>query len=460
MKSDNNRLEKTLFEISCLMLLIVMVHGLIQGWVDDGFSPEVQLIKLFIIVISGSFYLFSRLFHHYESFRIPFIVVLVFTQLFFWFRLSGIYGPSGVGTVGVGMIVIMITPARWRITTLISVCLICILIVYLQFNTDWVYLDEKQYETMPFDYIVITTCVLMIVNQVKFQFDRERTIVTHQNKKLEALNASLQASIEEHEKTIRKLKSTREKLINSEKMASVGRLTAGLAHELNNPLNFIGGNVRPILKDLEELKEGLSREAVEKNQHIFDEIQLLLENVAHGSHRATDIIANLLKISPRAKEHVTEIHLNALATQTCQLLEKTHPTISFECHFEQEVILHGNATELNQVILNLLKNAVDAAEQVIRPHISIHIAQTDHEAVLKICDNGAGVHEEHLSKIFEPFFTTKEEGKGTGLGLYISYGIIRKHKGKIRYSALYPGSCFAVHLPLRKKTNQSLTNLS
>lgn len=448
MNPDKNRLEKKLFEISCAMLCIVMLYALVQGWLYYRFS-KIQLVEIGIIIIAGSFFSASRFFEKFEVLRIPMILLLLIAQIYFWFRLSGIYGPSAITMLCIGLIILVISPSKWRLKMLFLVGILCVTIVYLQYTTDWVYIIKEENQKLHFDYVVIIICSLILINYLKSQFDKEREMVFHQNKVLETLNKSLKESIEKYEKTIRKLNTTQEQLIDSEKMAAVGGLTAGLAHELNNPLNFIGGNIDPILKDLEEIKQSLAEESLNNNAHIFDEINLLLENVADGSRHASEIINNLLKISPRgSKDQLKNIHLNDLVLKTSQLLGKVYANVTISFDFKFEAYFHGNVTELNQVLLNLFKNAVDALEGVTNPIITVQIALQNDEILLKICDNGSGIQNHHKNQIFDPFFTTKDEGKGTGLGLYISYGIIQKHHGKMEYSPHDPGSCFSIYLPL------------
>lgn len=448
MNSQPNRLEKSLFQISCLLLMIIMTHGLITGLINYPLS-KMHLIELMTILISGCFYFWSKCSSEFEYLRMPLLALMAFTLVYFWFRLCGIYGPSGIGAVAFGMVAILISPPGWRVTLLILASLLTITLVYLQFNTSLVYLDVNTYKLLPLDYLVITICLLLIVNKVKSQFEAERQVIFFQKDELEQLNKTLQDALVKNEQTIYQLQSMQQKLIESEKMASVGRLTAGLAHELNNPLNFIGGNVRPIIADLTELKTSLPGHVLLQNQYIFDEIDLLLENISNGTTRVTEIMQNLLKISPRGgTESITFVDLHELILKTGQLLEKTHREIRFRYELKEEAFFKGNATELNQVLLNLIKNAIEATENSTSPQIFIQLRMEEDQWIITIADNGSGIDPEHLHSIFEPFFTTKEEGKGTGLGLYISYGIIQKHKGTIHYEALHPGSAFHIHLPV------------
>ena len=441
-----NHLEKILFEIICLMIIMVMLHGMIQGLIL--FSPNLlSLVELMVAIVGSVFFYLSRFKNKFEYLRVPLVIFTNICLIFFWFWLSGYIGPTGIGAAGIGIISIILLPSRLRPTFLVINFMVTILLVILQNQTDWVQTQIGDYETLPYDYLVILFAVLIIVNYLKTEYDKERKVVIQQNKELDFLNKSLEEAIRDKQETILTLQSTQSKLIDSEKMASVGRLTAGLAHELNNPLNFIGGNVQPILNDLEEIKQTMPEETRIKNKEAFEEIEQLLDNVLTGSKRATDVISNLLKISPRGQDdNISLVLLNDLLTRTCLLIKNAHPDVVFSTSFEDTVYVSANSIEINQVLLNILKNAVDSLPPK-RARVSIKLYLENSNAIIEICDNGRGIPEQFRSQIFEPFFTTKEEGKGTGLGLYISYGIIKKHDGEITYHALEKGSCFRISLP-------------
>ena len=373
-------------------------------------------------------------------------------MIFFWFWLAGYIGPTGIGAATIGIISIILLPPRHRNIYLLLNFALLVGLVLTQKFTNLVRVSVGDYETLPYDYLVILFSLLLIVNYLKSEFDKERKKSHQQKEELEFLNNSLEKAIADKQATIQTLQSTQSKLIDSEKMASVGRLTAGLAHELNNPLNFIGGNVQPILNDLEEIKQSMPPEVLSKNEGSFEEIEQLLDNVLSGSKRATDIISNLLKISPRGKDdNIATVLLNDLLTRTCLLLKNAHPDVTFTTDFQETIYISANSVEINQVLLNILKNALDALPPK-RARLSVKLSVEGQMALIEISDNGRGIPEQFRSHIFEPFFTTKEEGKGTGLGLYISYGIIKKHEGEITYEPLDKGSCFRITLPILKES--------
>lgn len=423
-----------------------MLHGMIQGFIifELSFSTLIEFLLSFTAAI---FFYLSRFKNLFHLLRVPLVIFTNVCLVFFWFSLSGYFGPTGIGAAAIGIISIILLPAKHKNLYLIINFLVLTALVLIQVNTDWVYTEPEDYTSLPYDYLVILLGLLLIVNYLKIEFDKERDIAQSQYHELNFLNKNLTKAIEDKQDTIRTLQSTQSKLIDSEKMASVGRLTAGLAHELNNPLNFIGGNVQPILNDLEEIKGCMSKEALEKNKAVFEEIEQLLDNVLTGSRRATEVITNLLNISPRGTDNnISIVPLNDLIRRTSLLLKNAHPDVSFTFELDEFVYASVNSIEINQVLLNILKNALDSLPHK-RARIKMKLYKSGRKAVIEVCDNGKGIPEQFRTQIFEPFFTTKEEGKGTGLGLYISYGIIKKHEGEIIYIPLDKGSCFKITLP-------------
>lgn len=441
------RLEKSLFEIICLMVLAVMIHGFLEGVFLYGMSL-LTVVELGIAVMVSIFFYLSKYKNRFESLRIPFIILMNLTLIFFWFWLSGLFGPTGIGAAGIVCISLIIVPAKWRLRLLILGATIILILVLLQVYTEWVRLSPNGYTTLPYDYLVILFAVLLIINYLKSEFDKERRTVLQQNQELLFLNNELEQTVREKEKAIKELKSTQRKLIESEKMASIGRLTAGLAHELNNPLNFIGGSVKPIKEDLLEIRKSLKNSMIKTTKNQFHEIDMLLENIEEGSSRATDIITNLMQVSPRMLDSKNIVDIHDLVRRTCSLVQNAHSNIQLSLIIKDPVQVRGNTVEINQVLLNVIKNAVDAASTKPRGKVVVTVSAKDNVCEIGICDNGPGIPSRNRSQIFEPFFTTKEEGKGTGLGLYISYGIIKKHKGTIRLDTRHKnGAAFIIRLP-------------
>ncbi|MEQ8470344.1 MAG: HAMP domain-containing sensor histidine kinase [Marinoscillum sp.] len=446
-KDTIDNLEKVLFEVICLVIIVVMIQSSIQVIIlNNGFVLS-NIIHLSVTMAFGSMFYLSRFRSQFERLRIPLIIICNITLTFFWFRGTGFYGATGLGASIVAVISVLLFPDKYRKIGLVLLVLELSALVLLQVTTDLIRKSPNN-NGGAISYLVILLGLVLLVNYLKVEYDRIRKKSMQQKEGLADLNRQLILAEEDKLDAIKTLQATQTRLIDSEKMASVGRLTAGLAHELNNPLNFIGGNVRPIIKDLDEIKDTLPDEILQKNKQVFQEIEQLLDNVYNGSKRATDVINNLLKISPRGKgTETSNLLVNDLIHRTCLLLKSSHPGIEIKHDMDSPVYVQGNAVEINQVLLNILKNAIDAVHPK-RGKINVLLYTEDTHCLIQISDNGKGVPEQYQSQIFEPFFTTKEEGKGTGLGLYISYGIIKKHGGELAYETLTKGSLFKISLPL------------
>ncbi len=251
--------------------------------------------------------------------------------------------------------------------------------------------------------------------------------IKNQNQEITLRNDELNAAIEQ-------LKSTQSQLVEAEKMASIGILTAGLAHELNNPLNIIGGVVDPIKTDLEEFARNIKSGQEDGANENLEEISSLLDHVSEAASKATQIIKNLLNITPRGEDAENRV-FNALEIllSTATLIRKANKQISFDIKvgFGEVANVCGHPVELSQVFINIIKNSIDAVEDRKDPAIAISKEIKDDMLHLIFGDNGTGMTEEVIKQIYEPFYTTKGPSKGTGLGMYISQSIIKKHNGEI-----------------------------
>ena len=261
------------------------------------------------------------------------------------------------------------------------------------------------------------------------------------------------------------LKLAQQQLLHSEKMASLGRLVAGVAHELNNPISFVLGNVHVLQRygdrlaryldavhrlDLPKPLQALRAEL--RIDPLLKDLPSLMEGTLEGAQRTTDIVAGLKRFSTAVHEEVTLVELNAVVERAILWVKKgTAPR--FEIHWQRgpECVVSGNAGQLLQVMMNLIQNAYDAAptDGYTVPELQITLARGGDSVQLRFADNGPGIAAAHLSRIFDPFFTTKSVGKGTGLGLSISYGIVEQHGGKLTAENLPQGGAqFTLTLPL------------
>lgn len=280
-----------------------------------------------------------------------------------------------------------------------------------------------------------------------------------------------QSLLQEKEQLLQDLKSTQGHLVQSEKMASLGQLTAGIAHEINNPINFMASNVHALRLDFNDLKQLLVKvKAISKDQtdpqllqdiaelnqqldinYLEDEITQLIEGIERGASRTQNIVIGLRTFSRRSGEEFihADIHRGLDATLTI-LNNKISPNTQVLKQYGNVPPVACQFDRINQVFMNVLNNAIDAAGKAGK--IEISTWSDNGFAFIAIKDDGPGMHPAVIERVFEPFFTTKEVGKGTGLGLSISYGIIQQHGGTIQVeSKVGQGACFTIKLPIEQK---------
>lgn len=269
---------------------------------------------------------------------------------------------------------------------------------------------------------------------------------------LVSTTVDMQKQKRELELTVENLKLAQSQLIQSEKMASVGVLTAGIAHELNNPINFMSGNVHPLQQDLEEVFALLEKyqQTISKNDlgvhfvevdelkeemdfsYLVQEISSLLKGIEEGANRSSEIIKGLRSFSRLDDEacQIYDIHEgidSSLVLLQNKIIEKKIRVRKDYGDFEG---VECFPSKFNQVIMNILTNSLQAMEAG-KGELFIQTVSSAIGVKIIIKDNGKGMPSEVKEHIFDPFFTTKDVGKGMGLGLSISYGIIEKHNGNI-----------------------------
>jgi two-component system sensor histidine kinase HupT/HoxJ len=263
------------------------------------------------------------------------------------------------------------------------------------------------------------------------------------------------------------LKLTQQQLLHAEKMSSLGRLVAGVAHELNNPISFVLGNVHVLDRYTTRLRQYLdalhAQAAISENpvlaalaaqlriEHILHDLPSLMDGTMEGAQRTAAIVDGLKRFSVLDGEDRETVPIDSLIERAIHWV-RTGMKLEFEVNFEPcpGCTVMGNAGQLLQVLMNLIQNAFDAAfrPEGPVPRLLISVTQTQTAIEIKLHDSGPGIAPEVMSRIFEPFFTTKPVGKGTGLGLSISYGIVERHGGSL--TALnHPqgGAVFTLRLP-------------
>jgi two-component system, NtrC family, sensor kinase len=243
-----------------------------------------------------------------------------------------------------------------------------------------------------------------------------------------------------------------QQMVHADRMATLGQLAAGVAHELNNPLTFIAGNIQTLeLYWRRSTEHGVFNQAPDEYHQYFQDIPDVIADMRKGIDRVSNIITGLRSYARRGTKTSSRCRIDVCLEQAEGLCRNRLKRGLHITHHIDEAIpaLLGDETQLIQVLVNLLNNAVDAVEKVPAPTITISIRQQDRELVCDISDNGHGIDPLQLDHIFEPFVTSKEQGRGTGLGLSIVKRIVEEHGGSIRCrNQATGGACFSVRLPL------------
>lgn len=268
---------------------------------------------------------------------------------------------------------------------------------------------------------------------------------------LRALEREIQLRSRELEQTLDELKETQGQLVQSEKMAALGLLVAGMAHEVNNPLNFINASLSILRRALERRDSLILGGKRPDDQDILEsngKIQNALSTVRRGLERIEKIVADLLAYARQDELQFQEVDLHEGINATLMLLKPMwEGRINIVREFGEIPNIDAIPGQLNQVFLNLLKNAIEAVPEGRPGEIRIETGQEGDQVWIRIKDNGEGIEPKNLNRIFEPFFTTKEIGKGTGLGLWSSSRIAQTHGGEIRMQS-HPGEWAEVTLLL------------
>lgn len=280
-----------------------------------------------------------------------------------------------------------------------------------------------------------------------------RIINVRTNQLIDARN-TLEQKVEERTLEIReaykKLQYTQRKLIQSEKLASIGTLVTGLAHEINNPLASIAGCAEGLSKRLKPFLDRNEQNDSEQRED-FEVFPEYLKIISEETYRCKSIISNLLDFSRHSEPKFERVNINRIIRDTISVVQHQSQLKGqrIQLNLSEEISdITGDPQQLKQVFLNLLINSFHAMESGGDIFISTYKKQTCVQIVFR--DTGIGIEREHLDKIFDPFFTTKPTGKGTGLGLSICYGIVDVHGGRIEAFSEGPGkgATFTISLPL------------
>ncbi|MBN1157800.1 MAG: PAS domain S-box protein [Bacteroidales bacterium] len=311
---------------------------------------------------------------------------------------------------------------------------------------------------------------LQVTNKL---LEKQRKELHESNELLKERKEELENQKQKLQNALKNLRLTQNQLIQSGKMASLGQLTAGIAHELNNPINFVSGNVSPLTRDIGEILGILNRyeEVIREKKleesfgeieslrekldldYLIGEVKDLLKGIGEGAHRSSEIIKGLRSFSRLDKDEfmLADIH-EGLDTTLVLLNNKTKNRITVHKDYGDLPQIECLLSKLNQVFMNILTNSIEAIQDC--GEIFIRTVSDRTYVKVNIRDTGIGMSPEVRERIFEPFYTTKDVGKGLGLGLSISYGIIEQHHGSIDViSKPGHGTEFIVSLPIIQPDN-------
>lgn len=321
--------------------------------------------------------------------------------------------------------------------------------------------NRKNAQTQKVLLLGIFLLLLLSAFLVYLYFARNKVL-----QKLSLEQANTQKLLSEKEELLHNLEASHHQLVHSEKMASIGIMTAGIAHELNNPVSSIHASAEALKMDYEELMpllEILVEIKNHKRETTFEkwetqlssieiadlsaEMKTLLDTIMNGSQRTAQIIQGLRTFTRDSGDMQQPYMITEGIDAALTLLHhKMKGQIEVEKNYHVEKPILCNVSKINQVFLNVLDNAIQAMTQAGK--LRIETLEGENACIIRITDNGIGMDKATQNKIFEPFFTTKEIGKGTGLGLAISYAIIKEHNGTIEVvSELGKGTTFVISIP-------------
>jgi signal transduction histidine kinase len=293
-------------------------------------------------------------------------------------------------------------------------------------------------------------------------------IVQYRSRWLQKENERLEEIVKirtnELKESLEHLQATQAQLIQSEKMASLGELTAGIAHEIQNPLNFVNNFSEVNQELLSEMKDGIDRGNMDDVKSIANDIIENEQKILHHGKRADAIVKGMLQHSRASTGQKEPTDINALADEYLRLSYHGLRAKDKSLHAETKTDFDGGIgkvavipQDIGRVLLNLFNNAFYAVAEKenlrlsgYEPTVSVSTKKMDDKVEIRVKDNGEGIPKKVLDKIFQPFFTTKPTGQGTGLGLSMSYDIVKAHGGKLEVETKEgAGSVFIIFLPLR-----------
>jgi len=304
---------------------------------------------------------------------------------------------------------------------------------------------EAQAKNRTYFFALVFT-VFMVIGALLFYSNRQK----------QKTNFLLSKQKQEIQAALSSLKSTQNQLIHSEKMASLGELTAGIAHEIQNPLNFVNNFSELSTELIDEMNEELDKGELDEAKSIASDIKQNLEKINHHGKRADNIVKGMLAHSRKSSGEKIPTDINALADEYLRLsyhgirAKDKSFNASFTTEFDADLPrVSVIPQDIGRVLLNLINNAFQACTITKDPTVTVSTARVSGGIKISVSDNGPGIPEEIKDKIFQPFFTTKPAGQGTGLGLSLSYDIVKAHGGELTLDSNEEvGTQFTIKIPI------------
>ena len=442
-------------------LLICTIFGMVPLIVAQALDHKRNLyIKLFLglAILTG---LFCGIYGNYFL-AFPFLTISLISMLMSCYLIFRSWKS--------------ITGAKWAITVGFFSLIFSVVILLAFANkvsfTSYLILDSLPFLSLPFAYVIYVSMrfretiyeVMENASQLVLVSTEKKELVDRQNEMLEGQVIERTAELNQ---SLLNIKATQKQLIQSEKMASLGELTAGIAHEIQNPLNFVNNFSEVSTELVDEMNVEMEKGNIEDAKQIAQDLKQNLEKINHHGKRAGDIVKGMLQHSRSSSGVKEPTDINALCDEYLRLsyhglrAKDKSFNATIKTDFDNSI---GNINiipqDIGRVVLNLLTNAfyvvdekkksgVDGYEPIVTIATRFIQPPSGGRAVeIKVSDNGGGIPPKVLDKIFQPFFTTKPTGQGTGLGLSLSYDIVKAHGGELKVETKEDeGSEFVISLP-------------
>ncbi|WP_339866271.1 7TM diverse intracellular signaling domain-containing protein [uncultured Algoriphagus sp.] len=491
-----------------------ITQGILGGYVDAYFWPNSVFMKensfyLSTVLVSSIGIFYSLKFLnikklnrklHSVGLGILFVYFLIFLTFIFEMRIGQLnikIMQALLGLVSFYLLSISIyslkrgyRPAKFFLISwsLLIISMIIFLLTYEDilphnFFTNYVFTIGFAFEAILLSFALADKINILKKEKEKEQSERLKALAENEQLIREQnvmLEDKVKIRTDELEQALRNLQNTQSQLVNQEKMASLGQLTAGIAHEINNPINFVSSNIMPLKRDIKDIMEVIEfyratgakeftpdtqKEAKQLEQdleldYVLEEVNQLLKGMDDGARRTVEIVKGLRLFSRVDEQDMKKVDLHDGINSTIILLNSTMPTkIRIVRDFGELPLVECLAGKINQVFMNIINNAVhalaDHIDTIADPIIEVRTRSLGEFVSIEIIDNGPGMPEHVKQRVFEPFFTTKAVGKGTGLGLSIVYSIIENHKGTLEViTEESQGTTFKITLPIYQSTQR------